>query len=204
MTTERYVLPNGGELIVSWEKGWKNTTVQVEGQTVASINKKKELTAGRRVQLVEDGIVLVQLIESKLFPTLSKLQLLCDGKALPGSKTENEVRFKDAFGCVFLIAAITILVGILMLGDSPQQGYITVSTGIIYLVLGYFVRRMSGLALIIMIGVYIIDGLAAVFSLIGEGSPASIIIGLVFLKALAFPLLIPGVSAIQALKRQSA
>lgn len=203
MNTKAFSLDNGSQLEITWKGGWKNVSVQLNNEVIGTISNSRDIKAGKDIQMPDGSTLNLHVFQSKLLSSSTSLQVLVNGKQVKGSGTEDEIKYKDATGCVFTIAILSLLFSLFLFAISPLSGFIGIGAGVLYLVLGYFVKQKSETALIITIVAYVLDTLITVVSLIGNGGSGGSVIGGIFIRIAALSILIPGVAAIKNMKQQS-
>ena len=205
MPKQAFALERDGpkRLEVSWKGRWKDVAIQLDGETIGTIPGQKELSAGQEFQLPDGSILTVQLIK-KL--TAVELQLLRDGQPLPGSATDPETMLKGAYVILFFIAGLNIVLGsiaYLFQAETLQRmgmGFYSIIFGVVFLVLGRFVRRRSLAALVIAIVIFVLDSILS-FVLAGSQGYTSNVVEMVARAFLLLPM-IQGIGAIRAIKEQ--
>src|SRR5439155_14599717 len=112
MQKKSYALEKGGSkrLELSWSGMWKNFTICLDGNQIGSVASKKELTAGREFLLGDGSTLRVQL--GKTFLIAPELQVLRDGKPLPGSASDPAQQLGVSYGTIFFVGGISILLGL--------------------------------------------------------------------------------------------
>ena len=203
MPTQRYALENGGakRLEISWKGLWKNLAIKLDGNVVGTIAGQKELKAGQDLELPDGSVLHVQLVQKF---SSTELQILRDGEPLPGSASDPMQRLKTAYGMVFFVAGLNIVLGVIA-GLFQVEflyaigiGWGSVVFGVIFLVLGFFVKRESMVALILAIVTFALDGILGFFLAAQQGAtPTGGIIARIFLL---IPM-VQGVGAIRAIKQ---
>jgi len=200
-----FALEEGGEkrLEVLW-KGlykYKDITVSLDGAQVGIIPDHKALLAGQEFQLIDRSIIRVQLVQK--FET-KELQVFRNGQPLPGSSSDPQTRLKSAYQIVYFIAAFNIILGVVafIYNSAALQrvgyGFSSVLVGLVYLTLGFFVQRKSNLALIVVIALFIVDGLLAFYYSALRGSHVG---GeMIMIRVLFLIPMFQGVGAIRTLK----
>jgi len=156
MPKQSFALEAGAEkrLEVGWKGMFKDTEVKFDGELIGTIPDQKALTKGESFELPDGTNISVQLIR-KVFST--ELQVLHDNQPLPGSASDPQTKLKSAYAIVFFIAGLNLVLGLVsVLFDVEilQQlgiGLGSIFFGLAFLVLGFFVKRKSGLALILAI-----------------------------------------------------
>lgn len=104
MKSQTYALEP--RLVVSWNKHWKNTIIYFDGQEIATIPKRKELRKGKYFAVNETSELHIKLIRILGF---QYLQILLDGKPIPGSPTDPNIVLPKAYQTLFLIGKIHLL-----------------------------------------------------------------------------------------------
>jgi hypothetical protein len=198
MPTRKYILERGGtqRLEISWKILWKNITIRLEGKEIGSIKNQKELLAGRDFSLNDGSILKVKLIQG----FSPELQVTRDGQPLPGSDSDPFQRLSLAYKMVLFIGWLNVvlwLIAELLKVGFLQRfgfGFGSIIVGIIFLILGFFMKRKSKYALLIAIILFFGDGILAAFFL-SEQARNYVTGGIVARIFLLIPM-IQGVSAI--------
>ena len=199
MPTKKYALEQSGptRLEVSWKHIWKNLTVRFDGNEIGSIAGQKELKAGQEFSVGDDSTLKVQLVRNYMMP---ELHVLRNGQAVPGSTSDPVQRLRVASGVLFFVAGLSIVAGlaaeIFQIKFLFQLGVDAASVlfGIFFLLLGFFVRRRSMVALGIATVLLALDGILSV-AVMGQqgGNPVGMII-------VRLALLIPLIQAFPAIR----
>jgi hypothetical protein len=203
MPSHSYSLTPGGpqRLVVSWRGVWKDVTIELDGSVVGTIPDQKALSAGQQFALPDGSSLSIQLVQKLTVP---ELVILHDGQPLPGSASDPQTRLRTAYGMVFLVAGLNIVLGILacvlqveFLRSIGISVYSLVF-GVVFLLLGFLVKRRSLAALVIAVLLFALDGiLGAVFSILQGDAPSTA--GLLARVALLVPM-IQGISAIRQVR----
>ena len=184
---------------------FKDVTVLLDGNLVGVIPDQKALSAGQEFLLEDASTLKVQLV-SKWMGT--ELQILRDGQPLPGSSGHPQTKLKNAYGVVYFIAGLNLVLGLVsFLFDVAllQQigiGFGSIIFGLVFLVLGIFVQRKSAVALILVIVIFALDEIIGVFLAISQGYNPGL--GGVFARIILLIPMFQGVGAIRVLKQQVA
>ena len=206
MPKQTYALEKNGpkRLELSWKMGWKDLTVKFDDREIGVIPDQKALKEGQAFSLPDGSTLHVQLIQK--LPAV-ELQILRDGKPLPGSASDPGQKHKIAYGILFFLGVLNTLLGLaaalfeVELLQNIGIGWGAALMGLIWLVLGFFVMRRSSLALIIALVLYLRDSLATLyFSFEAGGNPTTQLI----IRAAFVYGLYQGISAIQELKAAEA
>ncbi len=209
MPTKKYAMEKGEpkRLEISWKGIWKikNFTVHLDGNNIGLIANRKELKAGREFALIDGSILKVQLVKKLLS---AELRVLRDGQPLPGSASDPGQRLRVAYGIVFFIGGVTIGLGLitelLQVGFLQQVGFgfDSIIYGGFFLLLGFFVKRRSMLALGIAVGLFVLDGILSVVLFAQQGGTPPV--GVIVARIILLIPMIRGFGAIRALKRGAA
>ena len=151
MPSAKYALEKDGpkRIEVSWKGMWKEFTVRFDGRKVGTIADSKELKAGR-VFLLPDGSGLkVQLVQRFIQP---ELQLLRNGRPLPGSASDPEARLKLAYGMVLFVGGLNVVLG--LVAELGQVAFLqgiglgigSIIFGLLFIGLALLVKRRSAVA----------------------------------------------------------
>ncbi|HZS78860.1 MAG TPA: hypothetical protein VFA41_19780 [Ktedonobacteraceae bacterium] len=158
---------------------WDDVAVLLDENTVGTLEQQEDLMAGFEYRLRDDSLLKVQLVNKQLHVTR-------DGTALSSVVDEHPlqvepiptsiyIRWGLASCVIFLIGLLNVVLGFLIVllqqqefpYDSPN--YIPLLFGLVigavFVLLGVFVVRKSAGALNTAIGLYIVDGLFALFQL---------------------------------------
>jgi hypothetical protein len=169
MPQKKFALEAGGpqRLEVSWRGGFKDLSVSLDGQSVASFEGPKELKEPQRVSLPDGSTLEVQVASVFVIP---ELRLTRDGEPIPGSASDPVTRHAGAWGMVFAVAILNVAIGLLVeLFDLTSlraigAGWGSLLTGLVYGVLAFFVRRKSVVALGLAVGLFVLDGILVVMA----------------------------------------
>jgi len=201
-----YALEPGGpkRLEVSWKAMWKDFTVKVDDRVVGVVSDPKQLREGKQFKLKDGSTLSVRLRN-----TLSgvDLEILRDGQPLPGTSADPATRHKAAYGVIFFVAVLNTFLGMsAVLFQIPflltlGVGFSSAIFGLVFLLLGFLVKRKSQLALILAIAVFVVDGiLGIVFATMAGVTPSA---GGLLARILLIIPMIQGIPAIRALKQRT-
>jgi hypothetical protein len=207
MPKQQFALEKGGNkrLELSWKGGWRNFTVKLDGQEVGKIDGQKSLKEGRTFTL-NDGSTLSIKLKTGLS---SELQVLRDGKPLPGSASDPRQKLSNATGVIIFVGGLGLVLGLiaalfevdLLLGLGFGWG--SVIFGAIVTGLGFLTKKENLAALWAAIILYGLDSILSIISAVGVGANpvTGLIVRLFFLAAMY-----QGIGAIKALRieRQTA
>jgi hypothetical protein len=207
MPKQQLALEAGGakRLEISWGMNFKNVSVKLDGREVGTIPDQKALKEGRSFTLDDGSSLQVQLVRSAMS---QELQVLRNGKPLPGSATDPEKKLSTAYTIIFFVGGLSLVIGLLAeianvdFLRSLGAGWFTVVVGVIFIGLGFLVKRRIILALYAAIVLYALDlGLLVMtaVSVPGGRPPVSgIVLHVIFLI-----FMYQGVGALQELNRQA-
>ncbi len=164
MPAERYVLENGDDetLALLWEKGWQNLQVYWQNERIAHLPDRQQLEKGESISLPDGSTLHISLEKSFLS---SRLNLKQNETALSPADMPPEMMLGNVYGVLFFIAAFSLLAGIgaafldIRLLQSFGVGEWAIHFSLIFFLLGVLVRRRSTIALVIAIGVFVLDGM---------------------------------------------
>ena len=207
MAKQSYALEVGGpkRLEISWKGAWKNTTIQLDGNVIGVVDGQKKLSAGQEYLLPDGTGLKVQLVKKFLGV---ELQVLREGEPLPGSASDPETRIKTAYGIIFFVAGLNLVLGILAVALQVEflqtlgLGFYSIIFGMAFLVAGFFVKRRSLAALVVAIVILALDGIVGIIGTIAMDLSPSVS-GLVMRVFLLIPM-IQGISGIRAVKKRVA
>jgi len=182
MPKRSFPFEQGGmeRVTISWKMFWKNFTIEFDGNLVGTIPNQKDLQKGQTFEL-PDGSSL----EVKLARTWSStvLQILRNGKPLPGSGSDPRMRLKQSYGILYFVGGINLILGLIALLFQVDfllaigMGEYSIIVGGIYLLSAFFVQRRSKIALAFALVVY---GLETILSLM-NGVTSGVIIRIFFI-----------------------
>jgi hypothetical protein len=201
MAKQTYALePNGPKrLEVSWGAFWKDITIRLDGSIIGTIPGHKELQAGQEFQLPDGSVVSVKKFSA------TELQVLRNGKPLPGSASGPGSALQVAYMVVFFIAGLNIVLGLSELFfpiEPPARtgfGVFTIVVGLVFLVLGFFVSRKSIAALVIATVIYALDSIAGIGLAFLQGNSPGI--GGILMRVMLLIAMAQGIGAIRALRQ---
>ncbi|MBX3080712.1 MAG: hypothetical protein KF716_03700 [Anaerolineae bacterium] len=208
MPTQRFALTRGepARLELSWGLGWKNFVVRFDGVTIGTIEGGISAVREGREFPLPDGTTITVQLATPAGSNIPELQVLRNGKLLPGSTSDPEVKLRNSYNLIYVIAAINVVLGLVAaIGnvDFLQQiglGWPSVIFGLIYVALGYFTSKRSALALGAAVVLFALDSiLGVVANSAAGGSPP---IGSIVVRVLFIYTMVLGFGAINALKQE--
>lgn len=202
MPSRKFALDAGGSerLTIKWRLFSEKRIIYLDGKPIGQIPNRKALKEGRQLRL-PDGSKLT--IRQKSEFAIDELQLLKNGIPLPDSDSDPYRRIKAAAQVLFFLAGLNLVYALLLpnsygLNESIVEALIT---GLIYLVLGVFVRHHSIVAIGLALLGFIIDYLFLAWVMLNGGG-FSIIAILVRTAMMLY--LARGARAIRDLNRSAA
>lgn len=207
MPKQSFALEAGGtkRLEISWKGLWKDVTISMDGTPIGVIPNQKALSAGQEFRAPDGSTIKAQLV-NKMMST--ELQVLRNGQPLPGSASDPETRWKAAYGIVYFVAGLNMILGFVsyfLNVEFLQQigiGFGSILFGLVFLLLGFFVQRKSNLALILAIIIFALDGLLGIVLAAAQGYTPGV--GGIIARIILLVPMVQGVGAIKTLKSQSA
>lgn len=174
MPKKSYALEVGGQkrLEISWKGVWKNTTIQLDGDVIGIMNGQKELVAGQEYLLPDGTGLSVRLV--KKFSG-AELQVLREGTPLPGSASDPETRIKTAYGIIFFVAGLNLVLGLLAVVLDVEflqtlgLGFYSIIFGLVFFGAGFLVKRRSLVALVVVIVIFALVGIMGIIGAISMG-----------------------------------
>jgi hypothetical protein len=159
MPKQSYPIEQGGmeRVTVSWKIFWKNFTVEFDGKEIGTIPNQNELLKGQTFELPDGSNLEVKL--ARTWASVD-LQLLRNGKPLPGSGADPRRRLKQSYGVLYFIGGLNLVLGLIAWLFQIDflleigMGLYSIIVGSIYLLLAFFVQRRSKIALILALAIY--------------------------------------------------
>lgn len=190
---------------LNWKAfSWKNFTIAKDGQIIGEIENATALKEGRSFNLPNGQLLAIRL---KRIGIGKELEILLDGKPVPGSPTDPVFLIKTSFIILLVIGGFNLLAGALITGydirlfnEQVNMGVGLLIVGVLYIILSFLVKLTHSLiALYFAIAILILDIFLTISSgMVGTRIHTSgIIIKLIFIIQL-----FRGVSAIRTLKKE--
>jgi len=107
---QKYItLDNGNDILISWEKGWKNLTISKNNEIYYNATSKEELEMSKVIYLPNNQTIHIRLFNNEL-------ELWHNGKDLISNMTNGESNhFRNAYRTLYLIGILTISVSLLFI-----------------------------------------------------------------------------------------
>ncbi len=179
MPKQSFAFEPGGEkrLVIEWKGMFKDLTIKVDGVQVGLIPDQKALVAGKEIRIKDGSKISVQLVSSF---SGSELQVLRNGKPLPGSESSPEARVRTAAYVLYFLAALGVVAGMVSLFYESRilgilgVGWYNILFGAVYLILGLLVSRNSIGALVLAVLVFSGDALSSILLGAAKGYEPSV------------------------------
>lgn len=186
MPRRRYALTRGEPKRVEVSSRFfrSDLTIRFDGNIIGTIPTRQELKAGREFSLGDGSVLQVQLVQNFLN---THLRVLRNGQPLPGSPSDPFQILKTTYGVIFFIGGLNIVEGIVLalvqnLPSTLQGSSIgALISGLVFVLLGFFVRRRSAIALGIAVALQALNVLVWDFlgwAWVSSGSLGGGIVGL--------------------------
>ncbi len=205
MPKQSFAFEPGGEkrLVIEWKGMFKDLTIKVDGVQVGLIPDQKALVAGKEIRIKDGSKISVQLVSSF---SGSELQVLRNGKPLPGSESSPEARVRTAAYVLYFLAALGVVAGMVSLFYESRilgilgVGWYNILFGAVYLILGLLVSRNSIGALVLAVLVFSGDALSSILLGAAKGYEPSVY-GLLMRVFFLIPL-VQGIRAIVEIRKR--
>ena len=115
MPTQKFSFRKGEptRLEVSWGSGWKDVVILVDSNEVGRIINKNELKEGKEFYLQDGSILKIKLIQVGVAQySHEELELLRNGKPLPGSSSDPETRLSSSYNTIYWIGGYFLVLGL--------------------------------------------------------------------------------------------
>jgi hypothetical protein len=192
-------------ITLHWGLFWKNFTISQAGTELLRLPGRRALKEGATVTL-PDGRVLGAQLKQQL--NQEELELLLDGRPLPGSATHPHYRLQQAVYTLVAVGVLNVLLGLLAeLGAvaTLQQlgfGYPTVVVGLVFLGLAWWAKaKEASLPLYLGMGLLVLD---VVVSLAGMGPSGTPPTAGLLLRFFLVMLLYKGATAVRQIRAEQA
>jgi hypothetical protein len=184
--------------------GWRSFTVKLDGLEIGKIEGGQKVLKQGKSFTLPDGSDLSIKLKTGL---TTELQLLRNGRPLPGSASDPRKKLTTAYGVIFFVGGLGLILGLAaaLLGATFLQelgfGWGSIIVGAIVVGLGFMVKQQSLTALWIAIVLYALDAILSIAGAVAAGAaPTGNIIVRVFFLAAMYQ----GVGAIKALRAERA
>jgi len=145
---------------LQWKEHWCDITIDLDGKNIGEFYKKDFLLKGYDWSLDTETTLCFKLIPR--FKTYD-LQVTCNSDQIVQLLTDPEDIIKVSYSAVFTIAFLNLIIGIrsvIFPVNSFKGGNFSIGFlffGYLLAILGIFIRKKSIVALIISIGVWLLD-----------------------------------------------
>lgn len=142
-------------------------TVRFSGKVIGSIRTRYDGEMGQNISLEDGSILHLQIVDGDVHVSRN-------GQPLPGSPTDPFHRLRTIARLIYFIGGFNILLGMLLTipvilfiptMDAEIRTWLTgggvvlILNGLMFIILGYFTRQYSPLALGLTLGLYTFDAL---------------------------------------------
>ncbi|WP_008312180.1 hypothetical protein [Leptolyngbya sp. PCC 6406] len=198
MPTTQHPLRRGADprLTITYDRGWKNIVLTLDGQELASYPNRKALATAQTFTLEDGSTLSVQFQRG--------LDLRLNGQPLPDSAQDPMKALAGAYFMAYFLAAMNLIIGFVFVAMNPEQGallLLTIITAVIYGVLGYLIHKRRSLpALVLITIIYSVDTIVVLVNQAANGGNIGVVLPIRIAFLFAF---IQGFSAIKALKQEA-
>jgi hypothetical protein len=148
MSSLNYSLEKGEPKRLSLIWVGSNLSVKFDDQEVAEVSATKNaLLKGHQIILPDDSTLSIQLVRRFLF---TQLHINRNGEPVPNSPSDPHRKIRNASIATFILGGLHILVGIGLYSFANSMIY-TALLGIMFVILGFAIRRESFWALLIAV-----------------------------------------------------
>jgi hypothetical protein len=163
----KYALEKGGpkRLEVNWKGNFQEVTLILDGNTLYTANNPAELRAGLQFSIENGSILKVHLAGSSSF---ARLHIYKDDWPVHTQGMDSAQILGHTYKFTFFIGGVNLIVGllgILSLHGLPYMPFpaLSLAFGIFFLVLAFFVKRKSIIALSIAVAILALDIICSFF-----------------------------------------
>jgi hypothetical protein len=207
MPTKTYYLDDARTepIMAKWGLFYRNFAVSYAGATLRATNPEAKIGTGRQYHL-PDGRTFSAQLKENTWP--QELELLLDGRPLPGSGTHPAERLKQAWHLLLVLGVANFALGLVAeLGQVAGLlqfglGWGSVVEGVAFLALGWVgYYRRSAPALTIALVLLILDGVLGIgAALAGGQGPA---LGGLFMRAFFCMIVFRGLQGAKRLRKEA-
>ncbi len=147
MPKQAYALRPGApqNLVISWiARPLKNISIELDGQSIGVIRDLDELLEGKRFLLPDGSVLKIQMVRR---PFERELQVLRNGKPLPGSPSHPAQKLLSVYNGIFFWGGVNLFFGFATMlyrsevAPAVIDGFTAVIIGVALLVFGLSVRN---------------------------------------------------------------
>ncbi|MBI9050563.1 MAG: hypothetical protein JEZ00_14175 [Anaerolineaceae bacterium] len=169
MPAQNFALQRGEEkrLLVTWNVGWKNILIELDGKKIGTIATRSELVAGKTITLPDKSQLRFRLNTSIIN---SGLAVSKDDIPLPDSPDDPLTTLRGGYVIGYMVAVYNMLMGFLTVVfklEALQKyhfGYLAFFLGVAYFILARFISKKSLIALIAFIALFSLETILQLFS----------------------------------------
>jgi hypothetical protein len=201
-----YTIQSSGQrdLYLTWDAlTWKNFVVRLDGDQIARMeNGAGELRDGREFRLPGGAHLKIQVKGNFLF---KDVHVHVNDEPIPNTPADPDVKIRRATNALYFIAVFDVVLGFIAAqsGNSALTtlgfGWATVAIGMVLFGLALLVRKGSLTALLLAIGLYLIDTFLGYYVTTLTGLEPEI--GIIAARLVLLVSMVPAIPAIQAAKR---
>lgn len=204
MPVIKYALEKGQpkRLGISFKNNWEDARVLLDGEEIGAFTDAEHLRKGEEFTLPDGSCLSVQLTGGKMFPMFN---ILKDGQPLTTMGPSAADRLKMTCNIMYMVGFVSLIYGItgllpnMNIRVTPSVAWYSVIAGAVYLILTFFVKRKSMLALGIAVGIFVLGGISILINFRNLSGLAWL--GLALRVCVLF-VMVQGFGAIQALKQE--
>jgi len=204
----RLALEPGGpkRLEISWQRGWTDFRVLFDGKELGAVGVDS-LKQGCELAMPDDSKLSVRLASGFGF---GQLQVLRNGKPVPGSPTDPGLMLQWSVWVIFVIGVLAIAQGLAATMDSEvsgPMGAVVLVTGFVFVGLGFWARQKSIVALGAaagLVSLVIALKLLGLFALLANGEMSALGFVNVILNGAFLYLILKGFGAVRKMREEKA
>ncbi|MBD3376174.1 hypothetical protein GF406_14150 [candidate division KSB1 bacterium] len=200
-----YPFEKGGpkRLKIQWKGTFQDITVELDGEQIGTFDNREHFLGGQEFTLTDGSMLSVRLPNSGFsLPVVEK-----DGQRLSPCGHDPEKILQAVYKFLFMIAAANITIGILTIvnykafSDMPSAGWWCLPIGILFGVLGYFVKQRSKTALAIATGFFALNFILTMIFAVDLPKPYYFV--MIVLRVGILFVLLMGFGAIKGLRQEA-
>lgn len=159
------------ELIVSWDQGLKNLSINYQNYEVINLETTAELRKGKMIELFDNNMLSVKLKRNYFKFGLEELELLYNGKPLEGSQTDPLRTIKEIFSVILIIGIANASLGMLAeffdITFLKSNGFnlFSVLFGILLFILAIYIHKIPIITISICLLLFIANSYINLFHL---------------------------------------
>jgi len=206
MPKQKLAFERGGtkQIELNWQLPWRNMTVSAGARALGQFADRAELTAGKDFPLEGGSVLRVRLRRELGLPVLDVLR---DGKPLPGSASDPQQRLNVAVFMIFLLGGLTLVMSLVALATGASAlvklglGWYSLPMGVLFPALGLIARKRHAWALFAALALFLGDGVANLYVAEMQGGRPPI--GAVLLRLFFIIPILTGVRGVNTLNQEN-